>query len=660
MRNLAKTILPFSLFALLLSIGCKKEGEEKASLSFKNEVETIEYASRSDLYDLINFNKNKKMVKFTINEKYALIEEDHYLKPVQIGKTTLTASYEALSAKCEITIQDSRRIKDFPNLYDFTTPAAYEPGNPEKWGYQAMKDGQDVYIFGYQECEASDELAYLNITIQEENIGSVSINLFEDNTKEIQDESKFSKVETFSFRSKNRVEHYLKLSFKEDIAPDLRVAFAVRDPSTETRYGADDLLILRGGKRLHTHIFQYLGIRNTIGMMPECLFATPTAYQMPDSEKNGYDFTAKKEGLYLHFYQVVDRLYDQGLDPDGKWADASHIEAEIWNGDFGYGWDGTYIGIWQDGENYINNTNKVKAFHTEAIPTRQEDDSIRVDYYAFIKFDNNLANPSDGPYGYVKPYFMDKDDNQQPYSYDDIVTFRDNRFLHTQAGNSVAVHEKVDAIDDPFQGDWANKRKNRFSQKGLKKEHLTLFIGDSYFEDDNWWKYFYTDFAGKNVFTSAIGGTKITQWLNWDASLIHPFAEEGKIDNIVIHLGYNDIGGSQASVAQLEGMLERLFTIIHTNYPSAKIFPVGIGTSAWFASKGESRAKDVDALTKAYCESQSYLYFVDTDAIYAKYLDENPGKDLASFFKDDTHPKDEYYHYFIEAIEAAGCTYTNL
>ena len=186
---------------------------------------------------------------------------------------------------------------------------------------------------------------------------------------------------------------------------------------------------------------------------------------------------------------------------------------------------------------------------------------------------------------------------------------------------------------------------------------MTLFIGDSFFEDDNWWVNFYNDYQGKACFTSAIGGTKVTQWLNWISSLVEPFA--GNMKNLVIHLGYNDVNASKISATQLEKYLERLFDLLHNAYPEANIYYFGIGTSYWFKTSQNTRAKETDDLTKSYAETCDYLTYIDMDEeVYNKYISET-GKTLESFFKDGTHPKNENYSYIMNALEKAGCVIAN-
>lgn len=388
-------------------------------------------------------------------------------------------------------------------------------------------------------------------------------------------------------------------------------------------------------------------------------FVTPDAYNMPVKSKCGFQASAVDTGLYLYSYQIVDKTFKDNPDNDAKWKNASHVEYEIWNGDFGYGWDGTYVAMWQDGSYYINSEKNVKELRTKVFFSEQNDGKTKVEYYMFIGFNNN-TNSSDAAYAYIKYNFFDAEDNMMPYNENDFINFKEDRMVHTHAGNSVSVHDAVDGIDNPHESTWANKFKNKFNSLGLKKENLTLFIGDSYFEEEGWWTSFYSDYASKNVFTSAIGGTKSWEWIHYLDSLVKPYASsEGKIQNIVVHLGYNEIVGCNSILTSdiLEYHIVSLLEKIHENYPESNIYYFGIGASSYFDSISDKkdRSLETDTKTKEYSTSKSWLTFIDTNEIVNKYLNDHPGSTKSSFYKDGTHPKNENYSYFINALTEAGC-----
>lgn len=388
-------------------------------------------------------------------------------------------------------------------------------------------------------------------------------------------------------------------------------------------------------------------------------FLTPDEFNIPVKEKCGFQASAVDSGLYLYSYQIATKTYTDNPDNDAKWKNASHVEYEIWNGDLGYGWGGTYVAMWQDGSYYINNEKNVKELRTKVLFTDLENGTIKIEYLMFIGFDNNV-NSNDPAYAYIKYNFFDAEDDSEPYNELDFINFKDDRMVHTHAGNSVSVHDAVDGIDNPHQVTWANKFKTQFSTLGMKKENLTLFVGDSYFEQEGWWTNFYSDYGGKNVFTSAIGGTKSWEWIHYLDELVKPYEDSnGNIQNIVVHLGYNEIAGCNNTLTSeiLESHIVALLDKIHSRYNDTNIYYFGIGVSSYFdtISDKKQRSEEVDALTKAYAEKKSWLTFIDTNDIVQQYLNEHAGYTKASFYKDNTHPKNENYSYFVDSLASAGC-----
>ena len=77
-------------------------------------------------------------------------------------------------------------------------------------------------------------------------------------------------------------------------------------------------------------------------------FLTTDEFNMSVKEKCGFQDSAVDSGLYLYSYQIATKTYTDNPDNDAKWKNASHVEYEIWNGDLGYGWGGTYVAMWQE------------------------------------------------------------------------------------------------------------------------------------------------------------------------------------------------------------------------------------------------------------------------------------------------------------------------
>ena len=68
-----------------------------------------------------------------------------------------------------------------------------------------------------------------------------------------------------------------------------------------------------------------------------------------------FQMQAKRNGLFFYFVQNLPVVV--ASNPD-NWQN-THVEMEIWQGDFGYGWSGTYVALFLDGTIYFNNTKNV-------------------------------------------------------------------------------------------------------------------------------------------------------------------------------------------------------------------------------------------------------------------------------------------------------------
>ncbi|MBO4573494.1 MAG: family 43 glycosylhydrolase [Clostridia bacterium] len=169
---------------------------------------------------------------------------------------------------------------------------------------------------------------------------------------------------------------------------------------------------------------------------------------------------AADDGLYLNIVQYLDNIVTTG----DKWNDQTHIELEIWQGNFGYGWDGTYFAFFIDNGEYINNSYNVKKFiHEVTLTDRGEGFAGRrymINYEIYIGFDNNL-NAADGPYAYVQIMSYAPGDGIDGYEKLKTVTKDGVRTLWTENCNSIVFHfggadEKEGYFVPPLWQDWEN------------------------------------------------------------------------------------------------------------------------------------------------------------------------------------------------------------
>ncbi len=152
---------------------------------------------------------------------------------------------------------------------------------------------------------------------------------------------------------------------------------------------------------------------------------------------------ATDEGLYVQMTQYVDRPYIAGGGLD-KWTQANHVEFEVWQGDFGYGWGGTYCAIFSDGGYYINNENNVdknKTYTNVEVVDRGEGYTegyrYAITYKMFIAFPNNVGSP-DGAYAFVKFYSFTPGETDYP---EGLELTRDGRILYSDKCNSYEIRE---------------------------------------------------------------------------------------------------------------------------------------------------------------------------------------------------------------------------
>ncbi len=196
------------------------------------------------------------------------------------------------------------------------------------------------------------------------------------------------------------------------------------------------------------------------------------------------------------------------------------------------------------------------------------------------------------------------------------------------------------------------RRFSSYTNASFPKEHRTLFMGDSFFDTDEFFTNFNSFYSGYNVFSMGISATTADDWFYYSQKLVYPFDPE----NVVIHIGTNDINDDKCTTAEAEARLVRLFEAIHTNLPTTKIFYFGIEPSNAF--KGNvAEDKRVNELTKTYCSTNSsFMTYLDSPAAFTK---EDGTADTFLLRADGLHPLLTSYHIYTELL-ATKLTLTEL
>ena len=253
-----------------------------------------------------------------------------------------------------------------------------------------------------------------------------------------------------------------------------------------------------------------------------------------------------------------------------------------------------------------------------------------------------------------------------------VITFNDGYFSATR--NSVAtveatteyhtttfqveakVYEDAKGVDT---ANWYLSRISSVESKWInngKKQGGTLFIGDSFF-DTEFWSDFYKLYEGnENVYTHGVSSSTTTDWEIFSKRLVYPVAP----DNIVMHLGTNNIYDDRESADKVIANTKKLFDEYHARLPETKIYYFAIEPRSYGINGGTFDAathgmiNTVNTSMKEYCDANDYLVYVDaTPNCYTEGITVN-----TDFFRDGIHPRLENYLVYAELLEDAGLDLT--
>ncbi len=170
-------------------------------------------------------------------------------------------------------------------------------------------------------------------------------------------------------------------------------------------------------------------------------------------------------------------------------------------------------------------------------------------------------------------------------------------------------------------------------------QNTTLFIGDSFMDD-----YFIGDYmraysVGKEVLNAGISSTTSYHWETAYKTIIGVASPK----NIALHIGTNNFYDAHDAVEDTQESLTRLFMLMHSSYPTAKIYWFNITqrTNTAFAPQ----VNETNAFMAEWCAKYDWITCVDTCS-----------KVTGSMLRDDgVHPQTESYKTFTDALTEAGC-----
>lgn len=234
-----------------------------------------------------------------------------------------------------------------------------------------------------------------------------------------------------------------------------------------------------------------------------------------------------------------------------------------------------------------------------------------------------------------------------------ICEIIDNMVIGKKLGTTTVYASDADGNEDEFQvriedpqqyvfyRDVLTIREN-YRIKGYMKD-TTLFIGDSFFDQRNFWKTFDEDFAGKNCFAAGISSSKATDWIKFRNLIIDYINPK----NIVVHIGTNDINDNSLNYSEseyYEMIIEFLECLVREN-PSTAIYYFGI----------ENRSADGYRVKNIYCQQVTQRINAEFAKVYDNfhYIDSptvfnaNQSKYISL---DGIHPSIEGYKYYVDQL----------
>ena len=99
--------------------------------------------------------------------------------------------------------------------------------------------------------------------------------------------------------------------------------------------------------------------------------------QSVDPDLYNFQMFTTDKGLFTYFVQKVPTVT---LNNSDNWKN-THVEMEIWQGDFGHGWGGTYVALFPDETMYINNESGVKSKNLHVVMNETADGMTEIKYY---------------------------------------------------------------------------------------------------------------------------------------------------------------------------------------------------------------------------------------------------------------------------------------
>lgn len=198
-----------------------------------------------------------------------------------------------------------------------------------------------------------------------------------------------------------------------------------------------------------------------------------------------------------------------------------------------------------------------------------------------------------------------------------------------------------DPDDYPFNRDVQSKEEAYLLRGNYIRP--TLFVGDSFFDQSNFWTTFYDDFEPeKKCVSVGISSTKTTDWVICRDRLLFNYQPK----NLILHIGTNDINDTSLnlSVDDYYRQITAFLDLCVSHLPDTEIYFFGIENRAGSAGGKNAYAERVtEKIRREYAPLYGNFTYIDSPSVFNADQD----KYISS---DQIHPSKDGYAYYVEIL----------
>lgn len=200
------------------------------------------------------------------------------------------------------------------------------------------------------------------------------------------------------------------------------------------------------------------------------------------------------------------------------------------------------------------------------------------------------------------------------------------------------IIEKINKNSSKYSASsFENQAANRLQQwknRGTD-EKTTIFIGDSFFDTSFWSDFYIESYFAKDALCLGISSTTTYDWEEW---ITDGWLSQTSPKNIVMHIGTNNVYDDADGISSALSALQRMFLLMHKQFPDAQIYWFGITQRADDNTK-IGYVSTINERMKKWCDGQDFITYIDTPSLISNDM-----------LKDRIHPKVENYSVFVEEL----------